>query len=202
MSPDESRLDAQAMRSALRGGTIGRDVLVLDETTSTNDLIFGIVTAATPEGLVVLAERQTAGRGQHGKHWESAAGQGLWFSILLRPSITPQEAPRLTSCAAESVAETIRRELSLDVTVKPPNDVYVSGGKIAGVLLEMRVVTGETHLGILGIGINVNHQPEDFTPELRGSAGSLAMELGRPVDRQTLAIAVLRDLDRTYAANF
>lgn len=197
MSPDESRLDAQAMRSALRGCTIGRDVLVLDETTSTNDLVFSIATPATPQGLVVFAERQTAGRGQHGRRWESVSGKGLWFSILLRPPITAAESPRLTRWAAETVAETFRREFSLDAIVKPPNDVYVAKRKVAGVLLEMRVAPGGQQLGILGLGINVNHAAGDFPAELRERAGSLAMELARPLDRQAVAIAILRRLNLT-----
>jgi BirA family biotin operon repressor/biotin-[acetyl-CoA-carboxylase] ligase len=200
MSRAEPRLDANRLRQALRGCTIGREILVLDETTSTNDFVFGITTPETAEGLVVFAERQTAGRGQHGKQWESAAGKGLWFSILLRPKISPTESPRLTSWAADTVAETIRDQLSLGASVKPPNDVYISGQKVAGVLLELRAVP-EGHLGILGIGINVNHAPDDFPDELRARAGSLAMALGRPVERHAFAIAMLRALDRSYAAN-
>jgi BirA family biotin operon repressor/biotin-[acetyl-CoA-carboxylase] ligase len=202
MSLVEPRLDAAQLRRALRGCTIGRDVLVLDETTSTNDFVFNIATRETPEGIVVFAERQTAGRGQHGNRWESAAGKGLWFSILLRPNILADEAPRLTSWAAQTVAETISAELSLGTCVKPPNDVYVGDRKVAGVLLEMRARPEEPHLGILGIGINVNHAPEDFPLSLRARAASLAMVLGRRIDRQALAIALLRNLGRGYAANF
>lgn len=198
MSPAEPRLDAVELRRALRGCTIGREILVLDETTSTNDFLFGIATPQTPEGIIVFAERQTAGRGQHGNRWESAAGKGLWFSVLLRPNILPDESPRLTTWAAQTVAESIRREFSLDATVKPPNDVYVAGRKIAGVLLEMRAIP-EGHVGILGIGINVNHAPEDFPDELRERAGSLAMGVAHSIDRQAFALSVLRELDRTCA---
>ncbi|MFL6540370.1 MAG: biotin--[acetyl-CoA-carboxylase] ligase [Chthoniobacterales bacterium] len=193
MSPAEPRLDADQLRIALGDCVIGREILVLDETTSTNDFVFGLTTAATREGLVVFAERQTAGRGQHGRQWESAAGKGLWFSILLRPKITPNESPRLTSWAAETIAT----NLSLDATVQPPNDIYIANRKVAGILLEMRAMTGE-HVGILGIGVNVNHAPEDFPPELRERAGSLATTLGHYVDRQKLAATLLRALDSSY----
>src|SRR5213075_3118241 len=100
-------------------------------------------------GLVVFAERQTAGRGQRENRWESANGKGLLFSVLLRPEVTPAESPRLTSWAAESVAQTLREQHSLGAKVKPPNDIYVGDKKIAGVLLEMRAVPG-AHIGILG----------------------------------------------------
>src|SRR3954466_13409510 len=161
MLPAESRLDAEQLRGALGDCVIGREILVLDQTTSTNDFVFGLATPGTPEGIVVFAERQTAGRGQRGNRWDSAAGKGLWFSILLRPKIAPHESPRLTSWAAQTIARTLAHNLSLGATVKPPNDIYIAERKVAGVLLEMRATTGE-HVAILGIGVNVNHAPEDF----------------------------------------
>src|SRR3982750_3505518 len=120
MSPADSPLDADELRSALGDCLIGREILVLDETTSTNDFVFGLTTPATREGLVVFAERQTAGRGQRGNRWDSAAGKGLWFSILLRPKIASKESPRLTSWAAQTIARTLADNLSLAATVKPP----------------------------------------------------------------------------------
>src|SRR4051794_37607567 len=152
MSPAESRLDAEQLRRALRDCVIGHEILVLDETTSTNDFVFGLTTPAAPEGIVVFAERQTAGRGQRGNRWDSAAGKGLWFSILLRPKIRPNESPQLTSWAAQMIAGTLADDLSLGATVKPPNDIYIAERKVAGVLLEMRATTGE-HVAILGVGV-------------------------------------------------
>ncbi|MDQ6861124.1 MAG: biotin--[acetyl-CoA-carboxylase] ligase [Verrucomicrobiota bacterium] len=202
MSRAEPRLEADALRAALRGRIIGREVLVLDETTSTNDFVFGTATPQTPEGLVVFAERQTAGRGQHGKRWESVAAKGLWFSVLLRPKILPEESPRLTTWAASTIAGTINDQFSLGATVKPPNDVYAGARKVAGVLLEMRAVPHAPHLGILGVGVNVNHAAEDFPDELRKRAGSIALALGHNVDRLQFARALLRNLDRTYRETF
>lgn len=175
---------------------------MLDETTSTNDFVFGIAKPDTAEGIVVFAESQIAGRGQHGNRWDSATGKGLWLSILLRPKTLPDEAPRLTSWAATTIAETINLQLSLGASVKPPNDVYIADRKVAGVLLELRAVPDQPHVAILGIGINVNHRTEDFPEELRARAASLAMLLGHAVDRQELAVALLCNLDRSYAANF
>ncbi|MGZ5021490.1 MAG: biotin--[acetyl-CoA-carboxylase] ligase, partial [Chthoniobacterales bacterium] len=124
---------------------------------------------------------------------------GLWFSFLLRPQVTPEESPRLTSWAAESVAQVLRDQHSLGAKVKMPNDICVGDRKVAGVLLEMRAVP-RAHVGILGIGINVNQDPNDFPPELRERAASLAMLSGKEIDRHALAVAVLRELNRTYAA--
>ncbi|MEP7016175.1 MAG: biotin--[acetyl-CoA-carboxylase] ligase, partial [Verrucomicrobiota bacterium] len=174
-----SRLDADALRDALGNCTIGREIIVLSETTSTNDSVFQRATPATLEGLVVFAEHQTAGRGQRANRWESAAHTGLWFSILLRPKIDIGESPRLTAWAAATVAKTIRDEFSLPVVLKEPNDVQIDGRKVAGVLVEMRAQERAPYLAIAGIGINVNQAREDFSEALQTSAISLAMALNR-----------------------
>src|SRR5262249_1191968 len=155
-----------------------------------------------PEGLVVFAERQTAGRGQRNNSWESVPGKGLWFSILLRPKIDIGDSPILLRWATRAIAETISKQFVLPASVKLPNDVIVAGKKIAGVLVEMRAQSNALHIAIVGIGINVNHRPEDFSEELRARAMSLAIALDREVDRHQFAVALLRDLDQTYAEVF
>jgi BirA family biotin operon repressor/biotin-[acetyl-CoA-carboxylase] ligase len=197
-----SGLDPEALRRALGSCTIGREIVVLDETTSTNDSILERATLSAPEGLVVFAEHQTAGRGQRNNRWESVTHKGLWFSILLRPKIDIAESPRLTAWAADVVAQTIRDEFSLEATVKAPNDVQIDGQKVAGVLVEMRAQPNAPHLAIAGIGINVNHAPEDFSEQLRARATSLAIALDRQVDRNQFAVTLLRNLDRTYGKSF
>ena len=187
----------------LRGGLlIGREVVVLEETESTNDVVSQMAMGDWPEGLCVFAEHQTGGRGQRGNKWESGAGKGLWFSILLRPKIDIKDSARLTTWAAETVAKTIQDEFGLLAAVKPPNDVYVGNRKIAGVLAEMRAQAGASHVAILGIGLNVNHAPGDFSEELRDRAISLAIAQRRRVDRHLVAVALLRNLDQTYPAFF
>ena len=197
-----SRLEADALRRALNSRTIGREIVVLEETTSTNDSVLQRATPTAPEGLVVFAEHQTAGRGQRNNRWESATHKGLWFSILLRPKIDIAESARLTAWVADTVAKTIRDEFSLTATVKEPNDVHIDGRKVAGVLVEMRAQQNAPHLAIAGIGINVNHAREDFSEELRERATSLAIALDRQLDRHRFAATLLRNLDRTYAERF
>jgi len=195
-------LDARVLRGALGNCIIGREIVVLEETTSTNDSVLQRSTSLTPEGLVVFAEHQTAGRGQRANVWESALEKGLWLSILLRPKIDIAESARLSNWAIRTVAETIEREFGLAAKIKPPNDVYLGDKKVAGVLVEMRAQKDAPHSAIAGIGINVNHAAEDFSEELRSRAISLAMSLDRQVDRERFAIALLRELDRTYRENF
>jgi BirA family transcriptional regulator, biotin operon repressor / biotin---[acetyl-CoA-carboxylase] ligase len=197
-----SRLEAEALRRAVGECTIGREIVVLEETTSTNDAVLQMATPNTREGLVLFAEHQTAGRGQRNNRWESAARKGLWFSILLRPMIDISKSARLTAWAAETVAQTIQQELALAATIKLPNDVCVEGKKVAGMLVEMRAQEHAPYFAIAGIGINVNQTPEDFSEELRPHAISLAIALNRQVDRQKFAAALLHNLNRTYREIF
>ena len=196
------RLIAKELQAHFPCGTIGQRIIVLEQTGSTNDAILQVATANSNEGLVLFAEHQTSGRGQRGNRWESAVGKGLWFSILLRPKIQINDSGRLTSWAIETISDAIRTELSLEPSIKLPNDIQLQGRKVAGVLVEMRAQEKAPHLAIVGVGINVNQSLEDFPPELRNRAISLAMAWQRPVDRQKFAAALLRNLDRTYRARF
>jgi BirA family transcriptional regulator, biotin operon repressor / biotin---[acetyl-CoA-carboxylase] ligase len=196
------KLGAEELQAELGGSVIGREIIVLEQTGSTNDAILQIAKPNPKEGLVVFAEHQTAGRGQRGNRWESAAGKGLWLSILLRPKIDVASSPRLTAWAAEAISGAIQSEFSLPSTIKLPNDVQIDGCKVAGVLAEMRAQKKAAHLAIVGIGINVNQSREDFPRELQTRAISLSMALGRQVDRQSFAVALLRKLDRTYRKKF
>ena len=206
------RLIASQLQAALTSAFIGRRIVVVEQTTSTNDAILQIASpkgaavsgppAHGDEGLVLFAEHQTAGRGQRGNRWESAAGEGLWFSILLRPQIQINESWRLTVWAIEAISDVIRAEFALDSTIKMPNDVQLKGQKVAGVLVEMRAQDKAPHLAVVGIGINVNQCRDDFPAELQDRAISLAMALGRQLDRQNFAVALLRNLDLTYREKF
>jgi len=196
------RLIVNEMRSDLCTTVIGREIIVLEQTGSTNDAILRIATSNSKEGLVLFAEHQTEGRGQRGNRWESAAGKGLWFSILLQPRIDINNSPRLTTWAAEAISDLIQNEFSLKATIKLPNDVEIDGRKVAGALVEMRAQEKAPHLAIAGIGINVNQSLEDFPRELQSRAISLAMALDRQVNRQKFAIVLLRNLDRSYRERF
>src|SRR6476660_3556919 len=192
------RLIADELQAHSARATIGRQIIVLEQTSSTNDAILQVATANSNEGLVLFAEHQTAGRGQRGNRWESAAGKGLWFSILLRPKIQISDSARLTIWAIETISDVIRTELSLEPTIKLPNDVQLYARKVAGVLVEMRAQEKAPHLAIVGIGINVNQSLEDFPAELQSRAISLAIAMHQPVARQKFAVSLLHNLDRTY----
>jgi BirA family biotin operon repressor/biotin-[acetyl-CoA-carboxylase] ligase len=196
------RLSAAKLRAGLGHHTIGRKIIVLDETTSTNDVVLQMANGGAPEGLVVFAEHQTAGRGQRGNVWESPAGKGLLCSILLRPNVAVQDSARLVDWAAKGIARTVENACLCKATTKPPNDIYIDGRKVAGVLVEMRAQPGAPHLAVVGIGVNVNQMPSHFSEELRDRAISLAIVLGGPIERNTLAIALLRNLEQLYREGF
>jgi BirA family biotin operon repressor/biotin-[acetyl-CoA-carboxylase] ligase len=196
------QLDVARLREALAGSLIGKEIIVLEQTTSTNDVVFDKAAAGAGEGLVIFAEQQTAGRGQRSNRWHSAGGKGLWFSILLRPRLEVAQSGRLTDWAAHTLSRVFKQQLGLATTVKTPNDIYLENRKMAGILVEMRAQTGAPHLAIVGIGINVNQALDDFPVELRGRATSLAIALGRKIDRGSFASELLRILDRNYAQQF
>lgn len=195
-------LSAAKVRAALGQCVIGREIVVVDETTSTNDLVLQMANGGAAEGLVVFAEHQTAGRGQRGNVWKSPAGKSLLFSILLRPNIAVQDSARLVEWAVKGIAWTVEAMSLRKAAIRLPNDVYVDGRKIAGVLVEMRAQADAPHLAVVGIGMNVNQTSRLFPEELRECATSLSIVLGGPVDRIALAIALLRNLDQLYREIF
>jgi BirA family biotin operon repressor/biotin-[acetyl-CoA-carboxylase] ligase len=193
LHPDDlaARLGATAV--------VGRQIHVFRSTTSTNDVVDKLARDGVAEGAVVFAESQTAGRGRLGRHWVSPANKGLWLSVLLRPTFLPQEATRLTVAAVTALARTVRHETGVTPEIKWPNDLLVRGRKVAGVLTEMNAELDRIHHVVLGIGLNANQTSRDFPPDLQKLATSLRLEIGRPVRRAELAVAILRELDRDYA---
>jgi BirA family biotin operon repressor/biotin-[acetyl-CoA-carboxylase] ligase len=196
-SPDT--LFADDLLARLPGSPIvGRDIRVFSETASTNDTVERLARDGVLEGVVVFAESQTRGRGRLGRAWDSPAGKGLWFSVLLRPEMRPQEATRLTVAAATAIRRAIHVTTGLNLEIKWPNDLLFRGRKIVGILTELSAETDRVRYVTLGVGIDVNQTPDDWPAELRESAGSLRMFAGAPVHRPTLATQVLRELDKDY----
>jgi len=197
-TPD--RLHADDLLSRLgQTRVVGRDIRVFQETTSTNDVVEKLARDGVKEGVVVFAEAQTKGRGRLGRRWLSPPGQGLWFSVLLRPNFEPQHATRLTVGAATAVVRALRSQTGLSPAVKWPNDILIGGKKLAGILTELSAELDRVRYVVLGIGVDVNLSQSDFPPALRRLATSLRLELGRPCDRAELAVAILRELDVDYA---
>lgn len=177
---------------------IGRDIRVFRETASTNQLVDHMGLSGEKEGLVVFAESQTQGRGRLGRKWISPQNKGLWFSVLLRPPLRPPEMTQLTVIAATALSRAIRDVTGLKPDIKWPNDILINGRKVAGVLTEMSAEPDRVLHAVLGIGVDVNLEHNDFPPELHSIATSLRLESGNPVMRSTLAVRLLEALDQDY----
>jgi BirA family biotin operon repressor/biotin-[acetyl-CoA-carboxylase] ligase len=178
---------------------IGRDIQVFEQTTSTNDVIEKLARDGVKEGVVVFAESQTRGRGRLGRKWISPARKGLWFSILLRPDLRPQETTQLTVASATALRRAIQSETGLKPEIKWPNDILIGGKKVAGILTELSAELDKVRCVILGIGIDVNLDAGELPAELKKTATSLKIETGEMVSRAELAAAILRELDEDYS---
>jgi BirA family biotin operon repressor/biotin-[acetyl-CoA-carboxylase] ligase len=178
---------------------VGRDIQVFERTTSTNDVIEKLARDGVKEGAVVFAESQTKGRGRLGRKWISPERKGLWFSILLRPDLRPQEATQLTVASATALRRAIQNVTGLSPEIKWPNDILIGGKKVAGILTELSAELDHVRHVILGVGVDVNLGAGEFPPELRKLATSLKIESGRAFSRPELAATILRELDFDYA---
>ena len=190
-------LHADDLMSRLRQPrVVGRDIRVFQETSSTNDVMERLARDGVSEGVVVFAESQSKGRGRLGRKWISPAGQGLWFSVLLRPQLAPASVTQLTIGAATAVARAIRAQTGLLPEIKWPNDVLVDGRKVVGILTELAAELDRVRYVIIGIGVDVNVR--EFPAELASLATSLAAAADRPFVRAEIAAAILEELDADY----
>ena len=162
---------------------IGRNIVSYFSIPSTNTHAFALADEGAVEGTIVIAEKQTAGKGRLGRKWSSPAKSGLWVSLVLRPKLPPAELPGLSIMTAAALASTIRSRLDLDAMIKWPNDVLLDDGKVAGILTEMAAELDKTRHVIVGVGINVNQHRKDFPASLRNKATSLLLESGDRIDR-------------------
>jgi BirA family biotin operon repressor/biotin-[acetyl-CoA-carboxylase] ligase len=196
-SPDALHADDLLARLG-KTKIIGRDIRVLEETSSTNDVAEKLARDGVPEGVVVFAESQTKGRGRLGRKWISPTHKGLWFSVLLRPNFHPQETTQLTVISATAVRRAIKTICGLHADIKWPNDILLGRKKVAGILTEMSAEMDRVRHVILGIGLDVNLERDEFPAELKNIATSLRAESGEKISRAELAVEILRELDFDY----
>ncbi len=175
-------LDAATLLKRLRTKAIGRRIEFLEETTSTSTVAMKLGRQSAEHGTVVLAERQTGGRGRRGRSWESPPGKNLYLSLLLRPQLPPSRAPEFTLVAAVAACETML-EFGCSAKVKWPNDVTIAGKKAVGILSEMSAGAEGVEFVVIGIGVDVNMSVEDFPEELRPIASSIQIATGSETDR-------------------
>lgn len=177
---------------------IGNQIIRLVTVPSTNSYSFDLARQGMAEGCVVRAANQTAGKGRLGRCWDSQANQGLWFSFILRPQFAVSQVGLIPFFVSVAVAESVKSCLNLTVQVKWPNDLLFNGKKICGILSEAEFEKQQLKFLIIGVGLNVSHQPDDFPPELRAKAGSLRMFTEAVIDSELLFEQILYDLNFYY----
>lgn len=193
-------LSAEAITRS--GRRLANAVIVLPETDSTNDALRLRAEAGAAEGLVIVAERQTQGRGRLGRTWVSAAGKNLTMSVLLRPRLPAEHCFRVTLLAGVAVAETLASGYGLEPRIKWPNDVLIGERKLCGILAEMKATplsSGVDYI-VLGIGVNLNLRREELPEELQAIATSVAAESGRTISREEFALQLFEALEARYGS--
>ncbi|HSB51875.1 MAG TPA: biotin--[acetyl-CoA-carboxylase] ligase [Dissulfurispiraceae bacterium] len=177
---------------------IGEPLLLFDLVDSTNSVAHRLADEGYPDGTVVIANRQTAGRGRHGRSWLSPPNRNIYMSVLLKPPLDSRKATLLTLMAAVACCRTVRDLADIDASIKWPNDIVVGGRKCGGILTETRPAAGSVQFAILGIGINVNIGEDEFDEFRSCNATSLKMETSRAWDRSAVAVKAVGELDRWY----
>jgi BirA family biotin operon repressor/biotin-[acetyl-CoA-carboxylase] ligase len=176
--------------------------LLLAETASTNDVAREQARRGARAGFVVAAARQTRGRGRLGRAWESPAGLGLYVSILLRPVFPAAEAGRLTILASVAASDAVEKVAGVRPRIKWPNDLVIGGKKLGGLLIESEPRGRQLDHAVIGIGMNVRHEADDFSQEVRGLATSLRLATGKLFRRADLLVALLHAFEYRLARPF
>ena len=185
----------RAFSACLPGGRLAGPLRAYGTVASTQTVARSWAAGGAPEGAIILADYQTAGRGQHGRTWSAPPGTSLMFSVVLRPRLPVARWPEIPLAVGCAIAETVESVGPVTARLKWPNDVVVDGRKVAGVLAEG--VASEPPVVVLGIGVNVSQRETDWPPHLAGAAASLAAR-GAPVSRETLLQTLLARLALWY----
>ena len=194
------RFSASELEQRLAGVTIGSRIHFLESTDSTNTVALDRANAGAAEGEVVIADQQLQGRGRvAGRRWQSPPGRNLYASVILRPPLRPEKAASITLMTGVAVAEVLDRFCPGRVTLKWPNDVLIDGKKVSGVLTEMRMKDNKIDCVIVGIGVNILMERDEFDPLLRNQATSILEAARELPDRVEVTTDILRSLDFWYS---
>lgn len=192
-------ISQENLKNVFHGDIIGSDIIFYESTTSTNDSALEIGRNRDhPEGIVVIADSQTEGRGRLGRKWISPSGVNLYFSVILQPPFSQQESTILSLAAAASAVSAIRDYTGLNPGIKWPNDIQINGKKTGGILIDYKPGHGKADMLIIGMGINVNMTLENLPDDIKPFSTSLMIESGSVVDRKGLLAGLLAELESTY----
>jgi len=192
-------LSTETIQKGLKTDCFGQEVAYLPSTASTNLVAKELAQEGAQEGTLVITDFQSQGRGRLQRRWWSSPGENLLFSIIFRPPFELTQTFRLTVLSSLAVTEAIRQETGLEALIKWPNDVYIKGKKVSGILSEQGVKGKQLQYVVVGIGINVNSDPSTH-PEIRGMATSIKVELGQSFSRLRLLKVILELIEGYYYA--
>lgn len=174
---------------------IGREIKHFQEIDSTNNFA-KTLDGSAPDGTVIVAEKQTGGKGRLGRVWSSLKG-GLYFTLFLTPKIDPMKASKLTQVAAATLVKVLRN-MNISAEIKWPNDIYLNGKKLTGILTEMKCEIDCINYILIGIGINVNIDSSEFNDEVKENATSLLIEEGHKFNRTEILTSFLNIFEKLY----
>jgi len=177
---------------------IGRNIVYKDSVESTQKIAHQLAGEDASEGTVVIAEEQRSGKGRMNRNWHSPKYTGVWMSLILRPNIPLTQAPQLTLLTAVAIVQAIEESTGMSPEIKWPNDILLNGKKVTGILTELQAEADRIHSIIIGMGINVNQEKEDFPEELQEKASSLFLESGNVVSRAGLIRNVFMCFEKLY----
>ena len=199
LSKSSDPITADEIRHGLSTKVFGKkNIIYLNETDSTNKRAKELAAQGAPEGVLVIAEKQTSGRGRRGRSWFSPPGDGIYFSLILRPVISPSETPKITLMTAVVLAETLISLMKLKLRIKWPNDILVNGKKLAGILTEISTEMDAVNYIIVGLGLNVNTLFEKIPQDIKENATSILIETGKPFPRIKLIQHYLKLYEKYY----
>ncbi|HEX2925899.1 MAG TPA: biotin--[acetyl-CoA-carboxylase] ligase [Ruminiclostridium sp.] len=190
-------LDAREIKVP-EGQHMGSNIYHFDEIDSTNNYAKKIAIEGCSHGTVIIADRQTLGRGRVGRQWQSDTAEGIWFSIVLRPDVEPENVQIITLAASVAVVEAISETQGIVCGIKWPNDIILDGKKLGGILTELSAEPGHINHVVVGIGLNVNQDSEGFRDEIKHKAVSLKMYKGKPISRADLLGGILYKFEEIY----
>ena len=191
-------MTAREIHNGLRTQTVGHEIESYDQIESTNNLARKRGIDGAPEGTLILAESQTAGRGRHGRRWHAPPGSSILASLILRHRLLANQIGLPSIVSAVAIATAIHELTNLSATIRWPNDVLICGKKVSGILTELEYDRNLQPFLVMGFGVNVNTLLTDFPQELQMSATSLRIEEGRTFSRVALIQTILRRLEEYY----
>jgi len=186
------------IKSGLQTKVLGQHLYCYATIDSTNEAAKRAALAGALEGTVIVAEEQKQGKGRLGRYWYSPSSQGLWFSLVLRPPLKPTEASQITFVSAVAVCKALRSLTGLPLKLKWPNDLLYENKKIGGILTESSAEMDGINYLVVGIGININQQKNDFPTEIKEKASSLFMASGRLWQRAGILVKILQEYEKEY----